>query len=184
MKRLLLILLGVEIAQMSGAAEVTFLPNNTLSHTIENISSSSEIYETNSSARVRSNDEISKAIDNLSAQAKQKRYQQSSNTAFDSLDDMKRWADQGNAEYQVKVGWIYYEGKGVRQDLVLARKMFQKAARQGNIQGQGMLGFLYEEGLGGLRRNRATAKEWYGKVCDKGSQYGCDQYRRLNEQGY
>ena len=102
----------------------------------------------------------------------------------DSLADMKKWAEQGNAEYQVKVGWKYYAGKGVRQDVVLARQMFQKAASQGDRQGQGMLGLFYEKGLGGLRQNRTTAKEWYGKVCDQGSQKGCDNYRRLNEQGY
>lgn len=201
MKRLLLILLGVGIAQASGAAEVFFQPNNTLSQTIANISTSTnygsgdDIYSTRSSAYMSSNDEISKAIDNLNAHAKQKEYQLASLTSRlkyenkvpphkDSLTDMKKWAEQGNVEYQLKVGLIYYEGKGVRQDLVSARRMFQKAASQGDIRGQGMLGFFYEEGLGGLKRNRATAKELYGKTCDKGHQYGCDQYRRLNERGY
>ena len=201
MKRLLLILLGVGIAQASGAAEVFFQPNNTLSQTIANISTSTnygsgdDIYSTNSGVYKSSNDEISKAIDNLSAHAKQKEYQLASlnsrlkyenkgSAHKDSLADMKKWAEQGNVEYQLKVGLIYYEGKGVRQDLVLARRMFQKAASQGDIRGQGMLGFFYEEGLGGLKRNRATAKELYGKTCDKGHQYGCDQYRRLNERGY
>lgn len=201
MKRLLLILLGVGIAQASGAAEVFFQPNNTLSQTIANISTSTnygsgdDIYSTRSGAYMSSNDEISKAIDNLNAHAKQKEYQLASLTSRlkyenkvpphkDSLTDMKKWAEQGNVEYQLKVGLIYYEGKGVRQDLVSARRMFQKAASQGDIRGQGMLGFFYEEGLGGLKRNRATAKELYGKTCDKGHQYGCDQYRRLNERGY
>lgn len=201
MKRLLLILLGVGIAQASGAAEVFFQPNNTLSQTIANISTSTnygsgdDIYSTRSGAYMSSNDEISKAIDNLNAHAKQKEYQLASlnsrlkyenkgSVHKDSLADMKKWAEQGNVEYQLKVGLIYYEGKGVRQDLVLARRMFQKAASQGDIRGQGMLGFFYEEGLGGLKRNRATAKELYGKTCDKGHQYGCDQYRRLNERGY
>lgn len=201
MKRLLLILLGVGIAQASGAAEVFFQPNNTLSQTIANISTSTnygsgdDIYSTNRGVYKSSNDEISKAIDNLSAHAKQKEYQLASlnsrlkyenkgSAHKDSLADMKKWAEQGNVEYQLKVGLIYYEGKGVRQDLVLARRMFQKAASQGDIRGQGMLGFFYEEGLGGLKRNRATAKELYGKTCDKGHQYGCDQYRRLNERGY
>lgn len=80
MKQALLILsvLGMGIAQTSGAAEITFQPNNTLSHTITNIStsanygSSRNIYSTNSGAHVYSNDEISQAIDNLSAHAKQK----------------------------------------------------------------------------------------------------------------
>ena len=83
MKQALLILsvLGMGIAQTSGAVETTFQPNNTLSHTVTNIStavnygSSRNIYSTNSGAHVYSNDEISQAIDNLSAHAKQKEYQ-------------------------------------------------------------------------------------------------------------
>ena len=192
MKKILLVLsvLGMGVAQTSGAAETTFQSNNTLTQTIANISASSNygssrnIYSTNDGAYKSSNDEISRAIDNLSAHAKQKQYQQATLAKPDSLSDMKKWAEQGNIEYQIKVGWIYYEGKDVRQDLVLARRMFQKAANKGDIQGQGMLGFFYEQGLGGLKRNRATAKEWYGKTCDKGSQTGCAEYRRLNERGY
>ena len=192
MRKLILMLsiFGIGAVQMSGAAETTFQPNNTLTHTTSNdstspkYSSSRNIYSNSSGAHVYSKDDISKAIDNLSAHAKQKEYRRASQAASDSLEDMKKWANQGNAEYQVRVGWIYYEGKGVRQDLVLARKMFHKAANQKNIKGQGMLGFFYEEGLGGLKRNRSTAKEWYGKTCDQGFQAGCDEYRRLNERGY
>ena len=153
------------------------------------------IYSTNSGDYISSNDEISKAIDSLSNHPKQKEYQLASTTNRleykskspahkDSLADKKKWAEQGNVEYQIEVGSIYYEGEGVRQDLVLSRKMFQKAANQGDARGQAALGMLYEDGLGGLKRNLATAKEWYGKTCDQGSQYGCDQYRRLNERGY
>lgn len=192
MKKILLVLsvLGMGVAQTSGAAETTFQSNNTLSHTITNIAasanhgSSRNIYSINGGANISDHDEINKAIANLSVHAKQKEYQQAIPAKPDSLSDMKKWAEQGNIEYQIKVGRIYYEGEGVRQDLVLARRMFQKAADKGDIRGQGMLGGFYEEGLGGLKRNRATAKEWYGKTCDKGSQIGCDQYRRLNERGY
>lgn len=203
MKKILLVLsvLGMGIAQTSSAAETTFQSNNTLAHTITNIAASSNygsnrnIYTTNSGAYKYSNDEINKAIDNLSAHDKQKEYQlaalnsrikyENKGSAHkDSLADMKKWAEQGNVEYQIKVGVIYYDGDDVRQDLVLARKMFQKAANKGDIRGQAALGMLYEDGLGGLKRNLATAKEWYGKTCDQGSQYGCAQYRRLNERGY
>ena len=203
MRKLMLILsiFGIGTAQASGAVETIFQPNNTLTHTTSNDStsasygSSRNLYSTKSGDHIYTNEEISKAIDNLSAHAKQQKYQLASlnsrvsyenkySDAKDSLADMKKWANQGNEEYQVKVGIIYYKGEGVRQDLVLARKMFQKAEKQGSIQGQGMLGYFYEEGFGGLKRNRSTAKEWYGKTCDKGHQYGCDQYRRLNERGY
>lgn len=88
MKQALLILsvLGMGIAQTSGAVETTFQPNNTLTHTITNISSASNygssrnIYSTNSGAHVYSNDEISQAIDSLSAHAQQKEYQLASLT--------------------------------------------------------------------------------------------------------
>jgi hypothetical protein len=83
MKQALLIVaaLGMGIAQTSSAVETTFPANNTLTHTITNISaasnygSSQNIYSTNSGAHVSSNDEISQAINNLSAHAKQKEYQ-------------------------------------------------------------------------------------------------------------
>ena len=89
MKQALLILsvLGMGIAQANGAVETTFQPNNTLSHTITNTSISQNygsvknIYSTNSGAYVSSNDEISQAIDNLSAHAKQKEYQLASLTS-------------------------------------------------------------------------------------------------------
>ena len=89
MKQALLILsvLGMGIAQANGAVETTFQPNNTLSHTITNSSISQNygsvknIYSTNSGAYVSSNDEISQAIDNLSAHAKQKEYQLASLTS-------------------------------------------------------------------------------------------------------
>ena len=42
-----------------------------------------------------------------------------------------------------------------------------------------MIGALYFDGKG-LRQNKATAKEWFGKACDNGSQIGCDEYRKLN----
>ena len=202
MRKLMLILsiFGIGTAQVNGAVETTFQPNNTLTHTVTDIttspkySSSRNIYSNSSGAHVYGNDEISNAIDNLSARAKQKEYQLASSSrvsdenkysdAKDSLADMKKWANQGNVEYQIEVGAIYYDGQGVRQDLILSRKMFQKAAKQGDARGQAALAMFYEEGLGGLKRNRSTAKEWYGKTCDKGYQYGCDQYKRLNERGY
>ena len=137
------------------------------------------VYITNSGPYIPGNDEIAQAIDSLSARAKQKRV-----TPTLSLDEMKKCAEQGNAEYQIKLGMIYYEGKDIRQNIVASSKVFQKAANQGDIQGQGTLGYFYEKGLGGFRRNRAAAKELYGKVCDKGNRTGCSEKRRLNERSY
>ncbi|WP_201529474.1 CHAP domain-containing protein [Psychrobacter frigidicola] len=80
MKKALLILLvlGMGVVQTSGAA-VNTISNSTLTYSRANISnsygSSQNIYSTNSGAHVSSNDEISQAINNLSAHAKQKEYQ-------------------------------------------------------------------------------------------------------------
>ena len=89
MKQALLILsvLGMGIAQADAAIEMTYQQNNTSTHTITNSSLSQNygsmrnIYSTNSGAHVSSNDEISQAIDNLSAHAKQKEYQLASLTS-------------------------------------------------------------------------------------------------------
>ncbi len=184
MTKSLLILLVLGIVQTSGATEITFQPNNTLAHITnssisKNYGSTKEIYSSNDGGYISSNDEITQAIDNLGAPSKQKKA-----TPTPSLDEMRKWAEQGSTEYQNKVGLIYYYGKDVRQDLILARRMFQKAANQGDMYGQGFLGYFYERGLGGLRQNKAKAKELYGKVCDKGNSGGCSEYRRLNENGY
>ena len=80
MKQALLILsvLGIGIAQMSGATETTFQPNDTLSHSRSTVptaqsGSSGKLYSTSSGAYVYSNDEISQAIDDLVVVAEQKK---------------------------------------------------------------------------------------------------------------
>ena len=35
-----------------------------------------------------------------------------------------------------------------------------------------------------MRQNKSKAKDYFGKACDMGLQLGCDNYRKLNEQGY
>ena len=33
-------------------------------------------------------------------------------------------------------------------------------------------------------RYKKVAKKWYGEACDGGDQGGCDNYKKLNQQGY
>lgn len=56
-------------------------------------------------------------------------------------------------------------------------------AAAGDAKAQFFLGVMYANGRG-VRQNKITAKEWYGKACDNGNQKGCDAYRELNEAGY
>jgi len=188
MKRIIFILsvLGVGMAQTSAVAGSYVLGQSP----IFGSSDSGYTYPTvmpnpySNHNRRLTHEELSQMIDNLGGQAKQKEDQRVAQPVPETLSDMKKWAEQGNVDYQIKVGWIYYDGEGVRQDLVFARRMFQKAADKGDARGQAALAFFYENGLGGLRQNRATAKELFGKTCDKGFQRGCDEYRRLNQRGY
>ena len=62
------LVLGIGIVQISIAAETTYQSNNALSDTVANNSASEEY------TYKYTNEEISRAIDNLSAYAKQKEY--------------------------------------------------------------------------------------------------------------
>lgn len=94
----------------------------------------------------------------------------------------KKSADQGDSTGQFNVAYAYETGKGVRQDYVKSFEMAKKSADQGNAISQSYLGSKYESGKG-VRQNKIIAKELHGKSCDNGYQYGCDNYRRMNEQG-
>ena len=57
-------------------------------------------------------------------------------------------AEQGNATAQDFVGTMYYEGRGVEKDEVLAFDWFQKSADQEYPQAQYSLGAMYISGVG------------------------------------
>ncbi|OAV08429.1 TETRATRICOPEPTIDE REPEAT FAMILY protein [Moraxella catarrhalis] len=71
----------------------------------------------------------------------------------------------------------------MRQDYYQAFKWYTKAANQGHAGAQNNLGVLYAEGLG-VRQDKSNAKRYFGQACDHGNQSGCDNYRRLDQQGY
>ncbi len=92
-------------------------------------------------------------------------------------------ANQGYPIAQVAVGSAYRNGDGIQKDYQKALEWYLKAANQNYSFSQFYIGRMYEGGEG-IRQNKTTAKEWYGKFCDDGHQGGCDEYRRLNQQGY
>lgn len=75
-------------------------------------------------------------------------------------------------------GEAYLNGRGVRQDYQRAKNYHEKACSLLNFGWSCMR-------LGTLSKvNKKVSKEYYGKACDLGLQEGCDEYRKLNEQGY
>lgn len=76
---------------------------------------------------------------------------------------LKEWrplAEQGNAEAQLNLGFMYSDGKGVPQDYAEVAKWYRMAAEQGYAGAQYNLGLRYKNGEGVLQDN-IMAHMWY-----------------------
>ncbi|MDP1948259.1 MAG: tetratricopeptide repeat protein [Nitrospirota bacterium] len=76
-------------------------------------------------------------------------------------------ADQGDADAQYNLGFLYATGRGVSQDEAQAAGWYRKAADQGQATAQNNLGVLYATGRG-VPQDYAQAKVWYRKAADQG----------------
>ena len=76
-------------------------------------------------------------------------------------------ADQGYANGQCNLGYMYSNGYGVPQDKTEAVKWYRKAADQGQINAQFNLGLMYEKG-NGVTKDYAEAVKWYRKAAEQG----------------
>lgn len=76
-------------------------------------------------------------------------------------------AKKGNAEAQNKLGVMFSEGQGVRQNYKKAVAWHQKAAEQGYAEAQFNLGVMYSEGQG-VRQHYKKAVAWYQKAAEQG----------------
>jgi hypothetical protein len=65
-----------------------------------------------------------------------------------SLADLRKLAEQGNADAQWQMGARYHNGEDVAQDDAQAVQWFERAAEQGNVASQGSLGAYYWRGRG------------------------------------
>jgi uncharacterized protein len=76
-------------------------------------------------------------------------------------------ADQGNAEAQMKLGFMYVTGEGTPQDYVEALKWFRLAAEQGQANAQCFLGLMYFEGRG-VMQDYVSAHMWLDLAASAG----------------
>ena len=84
-----------------------------------------------------------------------------------ALQEWKPLAEQGDADAQFNLGWLYAEGLGVLQDYKTALKWYTLAAEQGYSRAQKDLGFMYHNGEGVLQ-NYKTAFKWYSLAAEQG----------------
>lgn len=77
-------------------------------------------------------------------------------------------ADQGNAEAQYALGFMYDGGHGVPKNYATAAKWWRLAADQGHTFAQFNLGTLYDNG-NGVPKNKAEALKWYHLAAERGN---------------
>ena len=63
----------------------------------------------------------------------------------------------GNPAAERQIGFLYYNGTGVRQDNAAALKWFERAADHGDLESQVNLGQMYENGLFAPRDDAKSA---------------------------
>ncbi|MFZ1086179.1 MAG: tetratricopeptide repeat protein [Terracidiphilus sp.] len=82
-------------------------------------------------------------------------------------------AEQGDAQAQYKLGYMYSHGQGLPQDYAEAFYWFSKSADQGNAMGENGLASMYLIGRG-VAQDYAEALRLYQKAADQG--YAKAQY--------
>ena len=76
-------------------------------------------------------------------------------------------AELGDDRAQMKLGVLYYDGKGVPEDKEAAFQWFSKAAGQGNATACNNLGICYYNGAG-TQQDLAKALEYFALAAEKG----------------
>lgn len=88
-------------------------------------------------------------------------------------------AEQGYAEAQYHVGWLYANGNGLAVDLPRALAYWSSAAEQGHADAQFAVGLAYTTG-DGMKKDLNEAVTWYLKAARLGHQDARDILLRLN----
>jgi len=78
-----------------------------------------------------------------------------------------RRAEQGAADAQYTVGYMYATGKGAPQDYIEASKWFRLAAAQGHATALWAVGLAHDNGWG-VPVDQAEALRWYRLAAEKG----------------
>jgi S1-C subfamily serine protease len=89
----------------------------------------------------------------------------------EEFTNLKKKAEQGDADAQYSLGLMYGNGEGVPKDSAKAFEWFQKAAEQGSADAQYSLGYMYGNGEG-VPKNDVKAVEWIEKSAAQGDALG------------
>ncbi|MCE9610539.1 MAG: hypothetical protein K8R23_10130 [Chthoniobacter sp.] len=84
-----------------------------------------------------------------------------------AVESYRRDAAQGSAEAPYCLGRMYWDGRGVPQDLAEAAQCMKQGAERGYAEAQYNLAIAYERGIG-VRKDEALAAEWYFRAVEQG----------------
>ncbi len=83
-----------------------------------------------------------------------------------AIREWRPLANQGNAEAQSNLGFMYENSLSVPQDYAKAMKWYRKAAEQGHAHAQNNLGSMYGNGQG-VPQDYAQAHMWYNLAASR-----------------
>jgi TPR repeat protein len=84
-----------------------------------------------------------------------------------AYSELKPLAEQGDAEAQRRLGWIFDFGEGVPQDYAEAMKWYRRAADQGDANAQFHMGVMYADGKG-VPKDLVQAHMWFNLAGARG----------------
>jgi len=83
------------------------------------------------------------------------------------LPGLKALADEGDADGQAALGFLYLMGLAVPQDAKEALRLFRAAAEQGDAVGETSLAMMYSDGLG-VAKDSAESLRWWRRAAERG----------------
>ncbi|QPJ66097.1 MAG: sel1 repeat family protein [Candidatus Nitrohelix vancouverensis] len=87
---------------------------------------------------------------------------------FETIEEIKRSAEQGNAEAQFLLGSEYLDGVKLTLNYQEALKWYRLSAEQGDMTAQSALGLMYRNGLG-TEQDDVKSFTWYRRAARQGN---------------
>ena len=89
-------------------------------------------------------------------------------TDANTVQQQRKAAEQGDANAQFFMGWLYANGDGVPKDDAQALSWYRKAAAQKHNGAQNNLGWMHDSGRG-VPKDSTEAANWYLKAAQNGN---------------
>ena len=88
----------------------------------------------------------------------------------ESVKQVQKKAQAGDAQAQYELAVMYYEGKGIKKNHAEAFKCWLSAAKKGHVDSQRIVGDMYVSG-DGVSQNKKEAFRWFLMAAENGDSY-------------